>query len=410
MFKELRDLLNEKNKTNSNLLLGVAIFAPIIVLMFIKFFIALFQIPLEFDSLVYHLPIVTEWLQTGSIMNIYYNAFAGPLAYYPSNFDLFYLWSMLPINNDFFINLINFPLFLLLTLTIYCISINFGISKKVSLFISAFPLYMPVFLQQAGTIFVDIYFILTFSLSIYFLQEVAKNTVEKSNSIMFGLALGLFMGTKYLGLPYGIIPLAIFILIHLFRKNKSYYALASGLFSVFLTGSFFYIRNWINSGNPIFPVEINLFGHTLFQGYPNISDKIYGSSLLSNISEISVIKEFASAFWTMTDLPGFLVLISVIISFIFISISLVKKRISKPDLIIATLLLVGSIGYLLFYIKSPYSYSDLIYNVRYAMPFLILGSLNIGFLVTKIKRLRVAFYIFSTFAFIHSLYYLFIIP
>jgi len=242
LLKEIKNLIiqnRNKIKNKSNFIMGGIIFAPAFILLSIRFFIALFQIPFEFDSLVYHLPIVTQWLQTGSIMDVYYTAFAGPLAYYPSNFDIFYLWSILPLQSDIFVNLLNFPLFILFSLAIYATSINFGIRKKIALFISAFPLYIPVFMQQAGTVFVDTYFVLTFVLSIFFLQEIAKNTANKLNSILFGLTIGLFIGTKYLGLPYSFIPIVIFLFIHLFQKNKNYTALTLGLFSSFMTGSFF---------------------------------------------------------------------------------------------------------------------------------------------------------------------------
>lgn len=409
-LKNLKEIWNTRNKSKSNFLLGIAIFTPVVVLLLIKFFITLFQIPLEFDALVYHLPIVTEWLQTGSLMDIYYTAFAGPLAYYPSNFDLAYLWSILPFRNDFLINLINFPLYILLAAAIYLTSINFGISKKVSLFVSAFPLYLPVFLQQAGTIFVDIYFVLTFVLSIYFLQEVAKDTKNITNSILFGLAIGLFMGTKYLGLPYGSIPLLIFLFIHLAKKERHYGTMGLGLFASLLTGAFFYIRNWVNSGNPLFPVDIKLFGKTLFEGYPNASDKLTGSSLFEHINEPTVIKDFFKAFWTMTDAPGFLILLSFIALLVMILFSFRRKNLTKQELITGCLLLTGGIIYFLLYLKAPYSHRDLIHNIRYAMPLLMLGIFSSGFVATKIRKIHPFFYLVSILAFIHSLVFLVLSP
>ncbi|MBD3330469.1 phospholipid carrier-dependent glycosyltransferase [Candidatus Peregrinibacteria bacterium] len=399
-----------KSKSKSNLLLGTILFAPIGILLFVKFFIALFQIPLEFDAMIYHLPIVTEWLQTGSLTDIYYTAFAGPLAYYPGNFDLFYLWSILSLHNDFFVNLLNFPLLILLTVGIYKTSINFGISKKISLFASAFSLYLPVFFQQAGTAFVDIYFILTFVLAIYFLQEISKNIKSKHNSILFGLTLGLFMGTKYLGLPYGFILLIIFLFIHLIKPKKQYILIIWGVGSTLLTGAFFYFRNWVNSGNPIFPVELKLFGKTFFEGYPNANKQLSGSSLWEHMNEASAIKEFFEAFWTMTGLGGLLLLFSFFALAGLVIYSLKKRILSKKEIRISILMLIVGGLYFVLYLKAPYSYRDLIHNIRYAMPFLIIGVFSLGYLATKIKKARIIFYLVSIFAFIHNLLFLVISP
>lgn len=410
ILNEFIDSFKMLNLKLSKVILGITIFTPIIIIMYLKFFTSIFQIPLDFDALVYHLPVVTEWLQTGSLMDIYYSAFAGPLAYYPSNFNLIYLWSALPLNNDFLINLLNFPLFIFLIIAIYFTANNFGISKKISLVVSAFPLYMPVFLQQAGSIFVDIYFTLTFVLSIYFLQEILKNRDNLSNSLLFGLSIGLFLGTKYLGLPYSILPIIAFILIHLWQKTKNISAITLGLISSFATGSFFYIRNLINSGNPLFPVEVNLFGKTILEGYPNANDKLVSSSLFENIFNFQVIIDFAKSYFTMTHLPGVIVFCSIIISCIYIAKSIKNKRIHSKDTKTAITLLICIVSYFLLYIKAPYSYRDLIHNIRYAMPFLVLASLNIGFLASKIKRLNIPFLILSTIAFLHSIAYLIISP
>lgn len=408
-YKQIKISGNHSNQEKKSVLI-LLFFIPIGMVLFFRFFNAFLQVPLEYDAMVYHLPIVTEWFKTGSLLDVYYSAFAGPLAYYPSNFDLFYLWSIMPFKNDFLVNLLNLPLLILLTLTVYQIARNFSASKNVSLVVAVLLLYMPIFAQQVGTIFVDTFFILTFALAIYFLQEISKNPSEKKNVIFFGLALGLFVGTKYLGLVYSIIPLVIFLIIQLKQKIKRLQIICLAFLSVFLTGSFFYLRNWINADNPIFPAEVKIFDYTLFEGYPSVADSIATSTIFNNLSDLTTAKAFLKAFFIMTDIPGLLVFLCFLALPIYLFYLLKKKQKSLQDIWIGISLIIGGAALFILYLKAPYSYRDLIHNIRYAMPFLLTISVASGFLVSKFHKIRQIFYIVAFLACMRSLVYFFISP
>ncbi len=76
------------------------IFTPFITILLLRYTNALFQIPLEYDNVAYHLPFVVEWFKSGNLLDIYYSAYAGPLGYYPSNYELLDLWVLLPFGKD----------------------------------------------------------------------------------------------------------------------------------------------------------------------------------------------------------------------------------------------------------------------------------------------------------------------
>ncbi|MBI95653.1 hypothetical protein CL656_00675 [bacterium] len=394
------------SKTKISLKPLALLFGPIGTLALAKLFVALFKIPVEFDALVYHLPIVSEWFQTGSLMNIYYTAFSGPLAYYPSNFDLIYLWSIFPLNNDYFLNLLNFPIIFCIPFLIYSICRNYKIKQKISLFVSALPLYLPVFFQQLGTVFVDGYFVLNMLFSIYFLQEIYKNHSLTKNSILFGLSLGLFVGTKYLGLPFAIIIWLWFLLSYFTKKILSIKNLILSSISFLITGAFFYVRNFLDSGNPIFPVDISAFGIKILEGYPSASSKLSNSAIWDNLSSLSTYLEVGTSYFTMTDIPGLIIFLSVFFSLIYFIVNLFKKFINKDILII----LITSIVFFILYLKAPYSYRDLIHNVRYAMPFLLIGTINLAYLLNKFTKYHSYFYLICIMAFSHSLIFLLLQP
>jgi hypothetical protein len=372
---------------------------PILLITFIRLSNALLQVPLEYDNLAYHLPFTSEWLQSGSILTPYYSAFASPISHYPSNFELLDLWLMLPFHSDLLINLINFPILILFGLTLYKICRNFNLNKAVSTLATLIPLYMPVFLRQIGTPLVDLFFSLCFLYCIYFLQGLSKDRENKRLACYFGLSLGIFLGTKYLGIVYGGLLFIAFCLISKWKRT-----LVPTSIATILTGSFFYIRNWIDAGNPLFPVEIEILGQKIFTGYLGMNEKISSTSLLENVKDLTTLKEFALHFYYMTGWQSGLIAIASALAIFF----LFKKKSKNRKTIL--LLLLATVAYFFLYYKAPYSYRDLTPNVRYSMMFLLSGTILIGLTFSKHKYLEWALKILCPFVFVLALFKLILFP
>jgi len=391
--KKLLQKIEFPKPTKTKFFTFLAIFSPFIAILLVRYFNAVYQIPLEYDNVSYHLPFVVEWLKTGSLLPIHYSAYAGPLGYYPSNYELFDLWVMLPFGKDYFVNLISFVQFPLLIASIYQVCRNLKISHILSLIAAALFFYMPQTFRQMGVPLVDLFFALTFTTAIYFLQEFWK-TKSKSDILLFGISIGLFVGTKYLGVPY-IGPLilgAIIVALIKFKKNKKKIipiTLISAS-AAFLTGGFWYVRNWIDSGNPIFPVEVKILGFELFQGYHNITDRLLSYSLLENVHSIDAFKSFLHGFYLMVGAQSVLLLVGFVLLAGIAIFALIKKN--KKTFLTSLILGLSSIFYFYFYWKSPYSHINLIPNVRYAMMFLIVACITASYVVQKIKPLRKFFY------------------
>ncbi len=403
-YKKIRLKIKEALKENSSrakrrtpLFAVIAIFTPITVLLFIRLFNAMLQIPLEYDSVSYHLPFIAKWLQTGNLATPYFTAFSSPLGYYPSNYELLDLWTAVPFNSDYFFHLLNFPLLILLALAVYGICRNFKISRKIGVISTGLIFYMPIFLKQAGTPLVDLFFTLTFVLTIYFLQEILKNKNEPLDFLAFGLCVGLFIGTKYLGLPYATIPILLLLILSCApsqRKGKLK-GLLIIIIGIFLTGSFFYLRNWLTTGNPIFPVEISLFGKQIFEGYQNVNQFIDSSALIRHLNNLPELKKFTSLLYQQVGPQIFAIFLALILNFSILIYEIFRKNFR----LIATpaILLIANLIYFLLYLKAPYTYQQEFENIRYAMPFFILGCINIAWVANYFKKLKYFFY-FGAFA------------
>ena len=154
----------------------------------------------------------------------------------------------MPFGRDFFVNFVNFFIFPVFILGIYAVLKNLKLNMS-SIYIGlAFFIYMPIVSHFFGFPHVEVFFTTTFVLSIYFLQEF---WITKSihDLWFFGLALGLFVGTKFLGIPYAfplLLIVGVAILKYFFKDGKK---LIGALFHLFgagiLGGGFLYAPNLI---------------------------------------------------------------------------------------------------------------------------------------------------------------------
>jgi len=400
----------------------LSLFSPFLALFLIRYFFALYQVPIEYDSIAYHLPFVVEWFQTGSLHHLYYNAFAGPIAYYPSNFELLELWTFFPFHNDFFINFINFLLFPIFIISSYSVLKNFNIQEKIIWTGLLFLVSMPIFSHFLGLSHVDLFFIINFILAIYFLQEFKKSQ-NFTDLNLFALSLGLFIGTKYLGIPYAfpLILIATYLYIKISRNFNFNYQKnlknISQLFSfILLGGSFWYIRNWLNSGNPIFPTDVKIGNFQIFRGYGNLTERIFNDTLTANIKDVFELNLFLDGFFTKAGIQTYIFPLLLIIATGYILFTLFqtffhlktheKSKISRENCVQITLLLITAIFFFYLYWNAPYSYSNLIANIRYALPFFIITTLLFTLLIQKIKPLQpIAFFILPFISF-YNLFFL----
>ncbi|MDP3975297.1 MAG: hypothetical protein Q8P95_00080, partial [bacterium] len=187
-----------------------ALFGFLILFGAVELFNAFVQYPWEYDSLAYHLPIVIEWVKSESLWNIFYAAWGGPLGYYPSHHELLLSWLVLPFGNDYLVNVMNFLVLGVMVVAVYKILIELGLKEFLAWLGSALVMMMPVFLGQLGTSQVDVLLALGVLLSWYYLLRTHKR--QDGQLLMpVSLSMALVLGTKYLGLFYGLPIFLVFL-------------------------------------------------------------------------------------------------------------------------------------------------------------------------------------------------------
>ena len=185
------------------------------------------------------------------------------------------------------LNAIQLPILPLGVLAVICLARFFRAPTGFALASGLLFVFIPVNIAQSSTTYVDIatasFYMAVMVMTAVILREVRRNTIPWRMMPALGCALGLAISAKGTGMV--LIPLVSGILLFGFflrviRNRTRGMAMDLGgkfllrgiLFIMILImigiviGGFWQIRNYIHTGNPFFPVELKIFGMTIFSG------------------------------------------------------------------------------------------------------------------------------------------------
>jgi len=216
--------------------------------------------PVDRDALTHHLFVPKLWLQHGGIHEIP----EIPFSYYPMNLDLLYTIPLY-FGNDIVPKYIHY-LFALLTAWLIHRYLNKRLGTTYGLLGAIFFLSIPIIVKLSITVYVDLGLVFFTTASLLLLLHWAENDFRLRYLILAGLCCGLAAGTKYNGL-ISIFVLTLFVPIIYQRstgkeQQSNGKALLFGLvfaIATFVTFSPWLIRNYVWTGNPIYPLHNSLF-------------------------------------------------------------------------------------------------------------------------------------------------------
>jgi hypothetical protein len=210
--------------------------------------------PYEWDSIWYHLPIPVIWLQNHNIMPPELPEDEKASVYYPKNFELLLFYLISPFYDSILTGPIQMFFGMIAALNIYSISRKMDLDEKSSVWASILFLSIPMIFFQSVIQYNDLTLASLFLLTLNFILLYLKSR-EKAILLISALIAGVFLGVKY-----NAIPIFLYFLIFLiYMKIKLRHFLLFVLVSI-LVGSYWYIINIINTGNPIYPITIR-FGN-----------------------------------------------------------------------------------------------------------------------------------------------------
>lgn len=212
----------------------------------------------EWDSLSYHLAIPKLYWMEG---RIHYIAFSHH-AQFPMTAHMLYLLGLGLTNlmSTSVAKLFHWLFFLLCQLTLLCWgtavkqrSLRFGF------FAATFFASMPIAFFEATTAYVDLA-LTAYGLLCLFAVSRFHSQPDGRWLIAAGIFSGAAAGTKYTGLLF--IGLFVFSGIWAIRRTREprWSHLTSGILIALLVASPWYVKNWLWTGNPVFPFAYSVFG------------------------------------------------------------------------------------------------------------------------------------------------------
>ncbi len=227
------------------------------------------QPPLAYDALMYHLVFPAEWIRQGRLVYVP-TFFAAPAnSYFPCNGEAIFAYVMLGGGGERLVNLAQVPFLLAGAAALAGIARRCGLGWRASALAGFLFAAMPEVAAQAGSALVDVILASGVLLAVFFTLEYAA-TGSRAAIALAGASLGFVAGTKSLGLVFAALLALLVALAAWTSRTRGGRTIARDLGVLALCalplGAFWYLRNWVITGNPFFPLEISLGSWTIFPG------------------------------------------------------------------------------------------------------------------------------------------------
>jgi hypothetical protein len=251
--------------------------------------------PFVWDSLTYHLTNVGQWIQDGRI-GIFPTSTAR--IYSPANYEVLATWFGVFIHHDIVLEASGLPAYLLGGVSVYALTRGLGGRQLASTVASISYLSAPAFLFAVTNTKNDPYiaavYLLCGAIIVTGLQSQVTFKPRKPVGMFAILIVAILfaLGTKtymlHISIGLGLLGLGMLVrgrkqrspgqvltdaaaeLKTLERCGKWTLLFLAGL-ALFL-GSYWYVRNLIQTGTPFFPYSVRIEGDTVLEGEGNVFD------------------------------------------------------------------------------------------------------------------------------------------
>jgi hypothetical protein len=225
--------------------------------------------PDGWDALAYHFPLSVKWLQEGTLRIPVSHAWKFSL---PGNANIAFLVFM-AVGKQSLIPMANWPAALILALAVYVLAMNLSSSKRAAWTSALIALSIPIVHQQSFSGYVDLFATATFlaSLALFSCRHGADRRSDPRVVFAAALACGLSVGTKSTFIVYGALFVAAAMFSLLQEPNGSVRSTGAWLtllaIGVLIPSVFWFWRAAVETGNPMFPIQVAVGKTVLFRGY-----------------------------------------------------------------------------------------------------------------------------------------------
>jgi len=228
----------------------------------------LFPVEPVSDAPIYHLYFAARWWKAGALPLVPTPFGEEAAAYFPANGDLWLTWLMTIGNGGPLVKVGQWPFLLLGAAALYALGRRVRASSSAAILPSAVWIGLPIILTQSSLANVDLIWTAFYFIAVYFLLQWLEDTnVDDARPMFcFALACGIVTGTKTVGATFVLLllPIAVAALVTRARPRRQLAWLAIGFI---LPAGYWYARNALLTGNPLYPFQLSAFGHIWADGW-----------------------------------------------------------------------------------------------------------------------------------------------
>ena len=246
------------------------------------------------DDIVYHLPFPIEWVQRGNLETHLVPFGNHSPAYHPKSIELLYAWLLLPLRRIEVASLCQALFAGASVYASYDVLRRLQIRPSAALVCACLVLASATLTRFFDSAYVDFAFMFGFLASVGAILRLSASGPEtaRADALELAAALGLFAGTKSFGVLFTAIvlaPAAALLLRSRFRAHPASWSTRIGILlaavAIWLAaGGWWTLSNLITTGNPIFPMRVEVAGVVLFDGAYDRS--AFGSAPLRRLSPL----------------------------------------------------------------------------------------------------------------------------
>ncbi|MDX6677760.1 MAG: hypothetical protein QOE31_1812 [Solirubrobacteraceae bacterium] len=256
--------------------------------------------PFAYDALTYHLTTVATWLQAG---NLDPTPLSLCCARYPGGAELLFAWPVLFLGSDQLVDTVQIAFAVLGALAVAGIARSAGLGRAPAAAAGGLFAVTPVVLAQAPTNYADVIVAAGVLAALHALVRYAA-TGATARLVVAGLASGLVLGTKGTGILWAAVLAIAALALVVVRARRSPAAGLARAATAFLAGclalgAFWYLRNWIDTGNPLHPFRVEVAGVRVFEGPLRVADVLTVSDGPPRSWPVEIVRSWASdlRFW-----------------------------------------------------------------------------------------------------------------
>ena len=214
------------------------------------------QFPVDWDSLAYHLPLVDYWIQSESLAST-----QSMFWYVPGNSELLSYWIVAPFSGDYWAQVPNLVICLFLGCTLVSIAEEIGLNEIWSLLLLIAICASQPIVRQLSSAENDVAAAALFASSILFGLRFLRSC-SHTDSLLTALSIGLLCGIKYYALGYAAIVLGMAAFLS-WRTSGLATAIRFSAYCIagmVVFAGYWYARNFMLGGSPLFPLGLQMFG------------------------------------------------------------------------------------------------------------------------------------------------------